>query len=266
MDYSTFIKNEQEKQIPIKDRVIKRIQLLDNCSKDEKLKADVYRLCKEDIFFFIENFCYVFEPRKQQDIPVVLYDFQKFLINELLYCIDNGETLLVEKSRDMGLTWSVCLVFLWKWLFQGNCAFLIGSQRESDVDSAIKDNPAHIMGKIRYNFYKLPQWMRPAGHLDVALGLFNKDNNSTIDGSPCTANFGRSRRYTAIFFDELAFWDTGDSAWNQTSQTTDCRIGGTTPNPKATWHCKLMTEYNPNIETIKYEHSDGLANYVGVTG
>jgi hypothetical protein len=266
MDYEAFLKEEQEKQKPIQDRVLERIKLMELCSESESVKADIYRLCKEDIFFFIENFCYVYEPRDQMDIPIILFDFQKFLIKELVKSIDNGETLVVEKSRDMGLTWSVCLVFLWKWLFHGNCAFLLGSHREADVDGTIKENPAHIMGKIRYNLYRLPRWMRPTAHLDVSLGLFNKDKNATIDGSSSTADFGRSRRYTAIFFDELAFWDTGEAAWNQTSQTTNCRIGGTTPNPKATWHCKMMLGETFTLEELPYEHSKGLANLRGVEG
>lgn len=267
MDYEAFIKAEQEKQIPFKERLEKRVKLLDECANDDIFRSEVYEMCKRDPIFWINNFCYTFDPRISADIPVILYDYQEFMIKEIIQAIEEGEDILIEKSRDMGATWSIIWVFQHYWLFKGNCAFLMGSQKEADVDDAVKDNPVHLFGKFRYNFNRLPKWMQPKNVTNVALSMFNVDNNSTIDGSSCTSNFGRSRRYTAILMDELPQWAiAGEKAWNQTAQTTNTRINLGTPEPTATWHCKLMTEYNVNIRDVPYKHSKGLAAYRGVEG
>ena len=52
-----------------------RLDLLSLCEKDEEMRKDVLALCKDDILFWVNNFCWTKDPRKKPDsIPFVLYD------------------------------------------------------------------------------------------------------------------------------------------------------------------------------------------------
>jgi uncharacterized membrane protein (DUF106 family) len=61
-----------------------------------------------------------YNPRKNPStIPFITYAYEDKLILELVDAIHNQNEILVEKSRDMGVTWCVLLVFAWFWQFKG---------------------------------------------------------------------------------------------------------------------------------------------------
>lgn len=207
-------------------------------AEDDPLKqAAALELCTRDAVFFIETFCWTFDPRKNpSDLPFILYDYQIDFVRWLIERIESGEDALTDKSRDMGATYLVLCVFMWYWLFRPNSRFLVGSRKEDLVDGrAESQDDAPLFKKIEYILDRLPIWMLPAGFRKEThrtfLNLTNPANSSQISGESANADFGRGGRYKGTLLDEFAFWDYDAEAWKACSQSTPCRLALSTAAP-----------------------------------
>lgn len=203
---------------------------------DPQKQAAAIELARRDPIFFIENFCWTFDPRESpSDLPFILYDYQKDYVLWLVALIEAGEDGLTDKSRDMGATYLALCVFLWFWRFRENSRFLIGSRKEDLVDGKSESqDDAPLFKKLDYNIDRFPDWFLPRGfRKDVHrtfLNLTNPENGSQISGESANADFGRGGRYKAELFDEFAFWDYDVEAWKASSQSTPCRLAISTAN------------------------------------
>lgn len=222
------------------DKIIQRLQINDACQRYSEARATTWNLCArpdnpaEGVIFFIENFGFTFDPRPQANpnhLPFILFDYQKDAIRWLVDHIDNGRDGMVEKSRDMGVSW-VLFVWLpiWYWLFRDGVNFLLGSYKEALVDNRSKDS---LFGMIDYGIDSLPKWLLPRGFNKdkhrTQMKLTNPVNSNLIAGDTMNPDFGRGTRKTAILFDELGSWDYASDAWSSAGDSTSCRIGNSTP-------------------------------------
>lgn len=218
-------------------RRLERLKLNDASERRIEARTMLYQLCKRDenpaegCIFFIENFGWTFDPRKEvKHIPFFLFDYQKDAIRWLVDHIDNGRDGLIEKSRDMGVTWIVVWVFLWYWLFRDGTNLLMGSYKEKLVDDRTDDS---LFGRLDYSLRSLPKWMIPKGFNEKKhrnhLKLINPVNGNLIAGESMSAEFGTGMRKLAVFFDELGAWDYAQAAWRTTGDVTSCRIANSTP-------------------------------------
>tara|TARA_R100001086_G_C11848217_1_gene261046 strand:- start:31821 stop:33476 length:1656 start_codon:yes stop_codon:yes gene_type:complete len=237
--------NEPEQR----ETLLKRAQYNQVAGKDKAAQMLLWNLCKRDdapaegCIFFIETFCWTYDPRsKDKNLPVVLYDFQKDAIRYLVEHIDHGKDFLIEKSRDMGATWLVVYVFIWYWLFREGTNLLMGSYKEKLVDDGA--NQDAIFGKIEYALRNMPKWILPRrfnlSKHRTKLKLLNPENNNIISGDTMNSEFGRGARKTAIFYDELGFWDTAKESWDAGGDTSPCRIANSTPKGR-NFYWKLRT-------------------------
>lgn len=219
--------------------LITRLKIDDACNKKAEARAITWNLCArpdnpaEGCIFFIENFGWTFDPRPQSSpnhLPFILFEFQKDAIRWLVDCIDNGHDGLLEKSRDMGVTWLAVWVFLWYWLFKDGVNLLLGSYKEKLVDDRTDDS---LFGRLDYAVDSLPTWILPKGFNTkkhrTQMRLSNPANGNLIAGDTMNPDFGRGTRKTAIFFDELGSWDWAKDAWEGAAQATACRIANSTP-------------------------------------
>ena len=233
-----LFKDYQEKD-EYRKALIQRLQINDACTTKPEARGITWNLCArpdnpaEGCIFFIENFGWTFDPRPQANpnhLPFLLFEYQKDLIKWMIDSIDNGHDSLIEKSRDMGVTWISVWVFLWYWLFKDGVSLLIGSYKEKLVDDRTDDS---IFGRIDYAIESLPKWILPRGFSSVKhrtqMKLVNPANQNLIAGDTMNPNFGRGTRKTAIFFDELGSWDYAQDAWEGAAQATACRIANSTP-------------------------------------
>lgn len=216
---------------------LERLKLNDAGANNAEARAMIWNLCTrpdnpaEGCIFFIENFGWTFDPRKDPaHIPLVLFDFQKDAIRWLIDHIDGGRDGLIEKSRDMGATWIVVWVFLWYWLFVDGTNLLMGSYKEKLVDDKTDDS---LMGRVSYGIDSLPKWLVPKGFNPkkhrTHLKIINPVNNNLIAGESMSPEFGTGMRKTAVFFDELGAWDYAQAAWRTCGDVTACRIANSTP-------------------------------------
>jgi hypothetical protein len=113
---------------------------------------------------------------------------------------------LIEKSRDVGLTWLNVAAQVHAWLFEQGYKGSFGSRKEMLVDR-IGDLDS-IFEKARFLLRNLPIWMMPSefdwrSH-DNYLKLLNPDNGNSLTGESGDS-IGRGGRSTVYDLDEAAF-------------------------------------------------------------
>ena len=226
---------ENWKPFKINDELLRRAKVLDAAEKDPELRDGFIEMCRLDIAFFINNFCWIYEPRAgmEHNVPWILYPHEYLFIDFLEERLVKQEDGLVEKSRDMGATWTAVGWLVHHFLFDDEFSVLIGSKKEEDVDNKLPDS---IFGKIDYLLDHLPWWMMPVG--------WKKDKNrnylkithpkklNAITGESTNPNFSRSGRYTVIILDEFAHVERSFSIWQATADSSSVRIPISTPMGK----------------------------------
>lgn len=193
------------------------------------------RRCALDKVYFISTYCKTFDPRLALEggsvQPFVLRPKQVEMVkwvDNLQHTKQNG---IIEKSRDMGMSYTICAYYLHSWLFVEGFAGGIGSYKGEYVDLA--GNSKTLFYKIRFMLYRLPDWFMPKGFKrrihDNHARLLNPVNNSTITGE-AGDNIGRGDRTTIFFIDEWAKVANQEEVNAAISATTNCVIKGSTPH------------------------------------
>jgi hypothetical protein len=217
--------------------------LICKAENDPILQKELMELCRRDIVFWFDHFCWTYNPRlKQPHLPFNLYPFQKQIARAMQHCIDTGEGALIEKSRDMGLSWLILLVFQWYWIFMPGADFLLGSKKEKDVDE--KGVMSKLFPKLRYNAGMLPVWMLPKleRHHDSFCKLINPVNGNSFVGEAATQDFARSGRYLAILLDEFARHPFGELAYESANHSSNSIFLLFTPYGKANHAYRLSVQ------------------------
>ena len=129
--------------------------------KDPNLRQALVERCRRDPAFFINFACWTFDPRKENPhIPFILYPYQIDLIHWLEERLVQKEDGVIDKSRDMGVSWVIMAWLLWHWLFDESFQALIGSRAEYQVDNRLIDS--HF-GRLEYLIQRLPAFLKPQG-------------------------------------------------------------------------------------------------------
>jgi len=197
---------------------------------------------RNDPIKFCQMFLHTFDPRvKPSDLRFMPFVYQQELIKELVHAIQYGEDVFIDKSRDVGATYTTLAVFFWFWLFVPGSSFLLGSRKQHYVDNRFGNAGAEdksskeesLFGKLQYFVDHLPWFILPEGFVASkhfgSMKLLNPENGNSISGESSNPSFSRGGRQTAILLDEFAFWENDVSAWSATADTTNCRIVLTTP-------------------------------------
>lgn len=211
----------------------RRFKLLYHAARHHELKQAQWLMCRNDIIYWVNLYAVTYDPRKTpSSIPFITYPYEDKLLLELVDAIRNQKDILIDKSRDMGVSWCILLVFTWFWQFQGEgFDFLVGSRKEQYIDTI--GNMSTLLEKVRFLIRNQPVWMRPKGfdfkqHSNY-LKIVNPDTKAVITGEATNNNFSRSGRFRAILLDEFAFWECDEQAWRASADSTNCRIVVSTP-------------------------------------
>lgn len=232
-----------------------RLNLLKRCETDLPFRKSILKRCETDILFYINVFCFTFDPRKEgegtsQHLPFITYRFQDHHILKTINAIRDGVDMWTEKSRDMGFSW--CTVAIQSWAFRfKNWSSLYGSYKEGYVDE--KGNMDSHFERLRYVFNKLPKWMLPSDYTTKYMSIASKELGCDIAGD-CGENFGTGGRRKFVIPDEFALWQFDQKAYRKTRDVTNCRLFGGTPEGKFNVYGKMMTNH-PDFAHIKKRRS-----------
>jgi hypothetical protein len=159
------------------------------------------------------------------------------LVRDIVYAIRNGEDLFIDKTREMGVSYTILATLMWFWLFEPASNFLVGSRKEDYVDNrrggTTGNKEESLFGKLDYMLSRLPKYLLPKDfnpdkHFNY-MSLINPELGNSLSGESSNPNFSRGGRQRAIFLDEFAFWADDGAVWGATADTTNCRIVATTP-------------------------------------
>ena len=228
-------------QVPkdLKSNLEYRRDLLRWADTKEKQRI-LFTGCQQDILFFINAFCWLYEPRSSRlrgttsnIIPFITYGYQdtSFLdMHENLGQRDIG----IEKSRDLGATWMLLTLYFYHWMFRPMTSLGIMSRTADLVDKPGKKDT--LMWKLDFLLKGegqsggIPPWMRPRVYR-AAMIMENQDNGSSFEGASTTEDAFRGGRKKSIAIDEYAAFPNGDDykALAATQHATDCRMFVSTP-------------------------------------
>jgi phage terminase large subunit len=199
---------------------------------DPARRAAEWALCAADPAHWLTHWGWTFDPRESEPVlPFDPFPRQAEFLTWLTEREARREDGLVEKSRDMGVTWLCCAHALHGWLFLDGYQVGFGSRKLDLVDR--RGDPNSIFEKLRFLLYNLPAWMRPAGFdpggHDHEGRLVNPATGSVITGEGGD-NIGRGGRASVYFLDEAAYLEHPRTVDMALSQTTNVRIDVSTPN------------------------------------
>jgi len=200
-----------------------RVAILKACLTDRLLQRGLFEMCRQDLIFFVAIFVWQFNPRKKgigQVGPFIPWDFQDDAFRVMLDSIEEDEDLCIEKSREMGASWMLVIVFFWLWLFHGWNKFLFISRNAEAVES---DDPDSLLWKWDFIFENLPDWMKPRLK-KKKMYRGNITNRSVATGQASTGKAGVGGRATAMGIDEFSQIEEDFEVLHRTSDTTGCRI------------------------------------------
>ncbi len=227
----------------------RRIELIKSLDSPAKIQEEI-DLCSagaEGTIRFINNWCWTHDPR----MPVTTLPFRLFPKQEEYILWLEKQVFryqqpgLVEKSRDMGVSWLTLAFILKNWRLRDRFDTLVGSKSEDFVDRKGREDT--LMEKIRFMIRYLPNWLLPAGfdpdkHMPW-MNIFNPETGSFIAGESANENFGRQGRYSFLFIDEFpVFPEGGFAAYTACSQSAKARLFVGTPKGKMNKFAKLRFE------------------------
>ncbi len=185
--------------------------------------------CTKSPWYFMTNFVYTLDRKegikKFPDYPY-LKDFVETMKKERL--------IVVLKSMQMMITWTVVAFLLWDCIFSGSSENLVISKREEEAKG--------LLHRLKFIYNNLPEFM------NISIGYNNKNMiefkglKSRIISLPSSPDIGRSYSPNRIFWDEMAFTPNSDEVFQSLQPCLDgggSFIGVSTPNGIHTKHASL---------------------------
>lgn len=241
---------------------------------DESMEARevIRQLAANDPCFFMAVFGVLFDPKGDPDLtvdedgnvipmdkmpgwyPWIPYPFQVETIRWYQKVISHKHGSrgrgdgVVEKSRDMGITWTFCLLAVHEWLFHDDATTGMISYKEDLVkDDAQKGMLYKVKALVDLNKHaripertyspgtpyhlvpcKLPEWLKPAGFdpkiHSLSLSLKHPSKNNVIMGESTTSKSGIGDRQGKVFIDEGAKNDKLLDIWTGLAAVTHHRF------------------------------------------
>jgi len=222
-----------------------RERILLRAEDDEEYRETLRALCSrrtpESFLFWLNAFGWTFVQKQVgrdgvetavigdlTEHPFISWPCQDEAAAELISAIQEGKSVAIDKSRDMGATWLIVAVFQWHWQFFRGVNFLEISATEDLVDSAgERKDPDTLFAKHDFMIAKQPRWLLPPMERSY-LKIGRLDADSTIIGKATTGKKGRGGRKTAALIDEAAFIRELRQLWVTLEATTSCRIANST--------------------------------------
>ena len=234
-----------------------RSEILRSGAESKTDAEEIWIMCARDPLFFINALVFTYSPKEHPDNPIrpfITYPFQDDALIRINDAIGR-HGVGIQKSREMGATWTCLALFLWRWLFKENQSFLLASRNESYIDE--RGNEKTLFAKLDFILKHLPAWLKPE-YTRTDMRLENRANDSKINGESATGDLGRGDRRTAVFWDEVAAWERADGlrALASTASVTNCVIANSTPQGKGDAFHTIATSWPHQIRMHWSDHPE----------
>ena len=220
------------------------------------IKLKNYYACHIDDF--ITDWGMTFDPRNTERniesiIPFILFPRQREFINEMYNSWRAGNPMIVEKSRDMGVSWLCVAFFCSLAIFYRNSVFGFGSRKEELVDR--RGDMGSLLEKGRMFIENLPVEFR--GGFERSKHSKEKyilipNTNSVIKGESGD-NIGRGDRTSAYCVDEAAHIERAQLLEASLSNTTNFRIDVSTPKGMGNVFAEKRFSGKYNVFTFRWQ-------------
>lgn len=224
-------------------------------------RVALWEMCSQDILFYINSFVWQVNPKKRsgEEVgPFITWPFQdRALIGDggILWCVENHEDFVVEKSREMGATWLFLIVMDWLCRFKNYHDSLMMSKSAAAVDAPGRQS---LFGKMRFLHNSLPEWLHPSkGFVDQKNYFGYPWTHSSVTGFSSTGRAGVSERGGEMFFDEFPHIEEAYEVLYRTAATAACRMFNGTHLGTGTAFYELTV--SPNIKKLQFhwtQHPD----------
>ena len=179
-------------------------------SQDQvKLKEIIrqeYKNCLQTIPHFIKKYVQIEHPQKGR-IPFGLYLFQEKVVN--LFGAHH-KYIVLNKSRQLGVSTLVAAYALWLMLFHENKNILVIATKQ--------DTAKNMITKVRFMYDNLPKWLKLPFTENNKLSL-KLSNSSQIKAVSAAGDSGRSEAVSLLIIDEAAFIEDIDEIFPSAQQT-----------------------------------------------
>lgn len=258
----------------LKRNLRQRAELLDAAAGDPAVQRRLVQMCREDILFWINAFCFQFDTSKHGAMavaPFITFPRQEELIvarpethghlapydRGVLYCLERGKTMACEKSRWQGASWLFMFVMGWHCGFHDNRGWICISRDEDAVDD---DTANSLFWKLRYVIDHQPDWLMGKVKSPKLYFKFTR-TNSEISGEASTAKAGVGGRGSAIFVDEFPEIQHGQQVREKTALTANSRFFvGTHLGAGTPFDQMCDARLSPEIVRQRLHWTDGLAD------
>ncbi|MBU1983736.1 hypothetical protein KJ815_04940, partial [bacterium] len=137
------------------------------------------------------------------------YDY----LRELVAATERHRFLLVPKSRQMLVTWTMVAATLWRALFQRPGMYLFLSRNERCAEE--------LLTRARFVLDRLPEFMRPRLSRNSREEIAFAGLDSRILSLPASPDAPRMYSPTGVFWDEMAFTPYDENIWTALKPALD---------------------------------------------
>ncbi|MBP8125781.1 MAG: hypothetical protein KAZ26_24240 [Caldilineaceae bacterium] len=148
--------------------------------------------CGEHPFYFIKNYCWLFNATEGRWMPFELWPAQAWAINEMFL----NRLVVVLKARQLGLSWLTLSFALWLMLFRPAAVIGIFSRRETDARELLSE-------RLRGMYNHLPAWMQAKNVARDSGAWWSLSNGSAAMAFPTSG--GRQYTFAFVIVDEADF-------------------------------------------------------------
>ena len=182
-----------------------------------------YHRCAEDKIYWFNQYVWIIDVKQNKVLPFILWDHQLRLIKQL----DKHKDTFIDKSREMGVSWTVMGWELHQVEFRHAFSALNISRKESEVQDS--GNTFHSLhGRLHFMWDRQPPFIKPVKN-NPFLTFQVPSMNSVIKGESANPNAGRDTQFTFVFIDEAAHIKCLDEMWKGVRNSTDCICLNSTP-------------------------------------
>lgn len=200
----------------LEENIAFRLDVLRQCEIDPEFRDGIQEICRQDIIFWVKVFVWQFNPKMKGAEahkavePFIPWECQVDMMlarpteddpdnKGILWVYENDKTAVVQKSREMGVSWWFLIFQVWLSIYQDNSQALNISRNEKMVDSA---SPDSLFWKLDFIHKWLPSWMT-GPIVDQTMYISYERSGSFITGEPSTGAAGVGGRSGVAFVDEF---------------------------------------------------------------